>query len=174
MNENKITSTIVKGAVLGLVLVAISLVLQMTMTMEESKKFGWLQFVVLMAGIIWACIQYAQQMNGEVTFGGVFTHGFKVTALVTLILAVFTYISIKFIFPDMAEKGIELAREQMQKDQSRKMTEEQIDQAIDITRKYFAVFVVGAGILFNIIIGAVASLVGAAVAKKNQNVNPLG
>jgi len=173
MNEKNITTSIVKGAIIGALLIAFSLIIQTTMDMNAAQKFSWVQFVILMVGVIWSCVHYAKQMEGMVTFGSVFAFGFKVTALVTLIVAVFTYISIKFIFPDMIDKSIAMARQKMATDKNNKMTAEQVEDAMGITRKYFAVLVVGGSILVNLILGLIASLVGAVVAKKNPNANPL-
>ena len=54
-----------------------------------------------------------------------------------------------------------------------KMTEEQINMALDMTRKYFNVFMV-AGIVFGtLFIGAIFSLIGAAVAKKKKGGSPI-
>ena len=174
MNNTKITTSVVKGAIIGFLLVACSLAIQTTMDMKSGQKYSWVQFLILIAGIIWSCVHYARQLDGAATFGNVFAYGFKVTALVTLIVAVFTYIMVKFIFPDMAEKAIVVAREEMEKDKSNKMTEERIEQTLAITRKYFAVFVIGGSILINLILGCIASLIGAVVAKKNPNANPIG
>lgn len=166
-SDTNVTSPAVKGGLIGLLLIVFSLVIQIMLDMKVAQKFGWIQFAILFCGVIWSCIYYAKQKEGAVTYGNVFAHGFKVTALITLISAAFAYISIKFIFPDMQEKAIAMAREQMENDTNQKLTEDQIEMAIDITRKYFAVFVVGGSILFNLIVGVIASLIGAGAAKKN-------
>jgi hypothetical protein len=49
------------------------------------------------------------------------------------------------------------------------MSSEQIDQAISITRKFFMVFIIGGAIVFYLILGAIASLIGAGVTKKEPN-----
>jgi len=165
----KVTSSVVKGALIGVLMVAFSLTVQFTMSMQETQKIGWISYAILFIGVIVSCIHYANQMQGAVTFGNVFVYGFKVTALVTLIVSVFTYISIKFIFPDMVDKAIEVAREQMQKQPDNKMTDANVEQALGMTRKYFAVFVVGASLFINMFIGTLAALVGAVVAKKDPN-----
>jgi len=53
-----------------------------------------------------------------------------------------------------------------------KMSSEQIDQAIDMTRRFFLPFTIGYILFGTLIIGAIASLLGAAVAKKKP-INPL-
>jgi hypothetical protein len=49
------------------------------------------------------------------------------------------------------------------------MTEEQITQALEWTRKFFMVFLVGGTLIGYLIFGSLASLVGAAITKKEPN-----
>lgn len=109
-------------------------------------------------------------MNNQVTFGNVFAHGFKMSAVIAVILIIWSVLSILVIFPEIKEKAIETARQQME--DGGKMSESQIDQALEITRKFFMVFVIGGALLGTLIIGAIASLIGAGIAKKKP-VNPL-
>jgi hypothetical protein len=53
-----------------------------------------------------------------------------------------------------------------------KLNDSQIEQSLDITRKYFLLFVVIFTLFGTLVVGAIASLIGAAVAKKKP-VNPL-
>jgi len=52
--------------------------------------------------------------------------------------------------------------------EERGMTQDQIDTAMKMVKKYFMLFLVLGVILGTIIFGCIASLIGAAVAKKNK------
>jgi hypothetical protein len=121
--------------------------------------------IIFCGAIIWACINYANQMNNAVTFGNVFAHGFKTTAVVTCILIVYTLISIYLLFPNMKEIALEKARQQMEKNPD--VSEEMADQAIAMTSRLFVPFAIGGALIGNLISGALASVLGAAFAKKN-------
>ena len=56
----------------------------------------------------------------------------------------------------MMEMGINEARKQMQSQNN--LSEEQIDQALEITRKFFVPIVIGSILLMFALIGAIASL----------------
>lgn len=162
--ETKVITPVVKGIIISLILIVFGLVLYFT-NQFQNKALGSVQYIFLIGGIIWACIQYANQMNGNVTFGNVFAHGFKTTAVITALIAVYTFISFKFIFPDIQDKIVEEARKNMES--QNKMTDEQMTQAIDMTRKFLIPFAIGGIIIVFAIVGAISSLIGAAVAKKN-------
>ncbi len=162
-NEAKATTSVTKGVIISLILIVFSLAIQF-MNLTQNKAVGSLQFVILLAGIIWSCTSYAKQMNANVTFGNVFSHGFKVAAAITAIMVVYTIISLLFINPEMKEIALQQTRTQME---GKNMSDDQIDTALSITTKYFIPLAVGATLLSFLVTGLIAALIGAAVAKKN-------
>jgi len=169
MEEKKIMTHITKGLLVALILIVLGIVGHIA-GIELQTWFRWLPVIILCAAIIWGCIYYSNQMNGQVTFGNLFAHGFKMSAVITVIVIVWTVLAITLIFPEMKEKALDMARQQME--DKGKLTDSQIEQAIDITRRFFVVFAIGQILLGTLIVGAIASLIGAAVAKKKP-VNPL-
>jgi hypothetical protein len=162
--EKKVTSHFTKGLVIGLIMVAIGLVFQVLDIYER-----WVQWVTLclyLIAIIWACVSYAKDMEGNITFGKVFGHGFKTAAIVALI-AIAAFAITYLIMPEIKDKALEKAREQMA--QNPQMTEEMVDQAIAMTGKFFFLFGVVGALFGYAFIGLIGSLIGAGVAKKNPN-----
>ena len=53
-----------------------------------------------------------------------------------------------------------------------KLSESEIDKAMEMTRKFFNVFMIGGILLTYAIVGAISSLIGAAITKKRPY-NPL-
>jgi hypothetical protein len=70
-----------------------------------------------------------------------------------------------YLFPDVKEKGMEAARKSMQ--ERGNLSPEQINQSMEFTKKFFMVFIIAGTLIGYLIFGAIASLVGAAVTKKN-------
>ncbi|HEY2720964.1 MAG TPA: DUF4199 domain-containing protein [Chitinophagaceae bacterium] len=169
MEEQKVMTHITKGLLVALVLIIIGLVGRFT-GVETAGWFRWLPLMILLIAVIWACTSYASQMNNYVTFGNVFSHGFRMTAVATIILVLWGVLAITVIFPDSKERALEIARKQME--DGGKLSESQIEQALDFTRRSFFVLVVGVTLFGTLIAGLIASLIGAAVAKKKP-VNPL-
>jgi NADH:ubiquinone oxidoreductase subunit 6 (subunit J) len=162
--EQKISTPVQKGLIISLILIVFGLALYFT-NQYMNKGLSYLQYLILIIGIIWSCNVYAKQMNGNVTFGNVFAHGFKTTAFVAALMAVYTFVAVKFLFPEMVDKIMDATREEMQKNDQ--LNEEQISQSLEMIRKFFLPFAIGGIIFFFALVGAISSLIGAAIAKKN-------
>jgi cation transport ATPase len=168
--ETKPTSPAIHGVIIALILIVFGLIVHFG-GLNTVQGINAIQYVLFAGGIIWACITYAKQREANVTFGNTFAHGFKVTAAVTGITAVYTYLAFKFIMPELMDIALDQARASMV--EQNKMSEADISKALDMSRKYFVPFAIGGVIVAFLIFGCICSLIGAAVAKKNPNYNPL-
>lgn len=162
--EQKVTSHVVKGLILSLILIVYGLALYFTNS-YMNRGLGSIQYLIIIGGIIWGCIDYAKQKNGDVTFGNIFGYGFKIAAVITVILVVYSLISMNYLFPEMKDKMLEASRQGMEQDN--KLSEAQIDTTMEMTKKYFTPFMIGGMIFVFLLMGVIGGLIGAAVAKKN-------
>ncbi|HEX4849457.1 MAG TPA: DUF4199 domain-containing protein [Puia sp.] len=162
--EKKVTSHIVKGLIISLILFVLDLVAGFA-GFKYAEWYKWIPGLIMFALFIWACVSYASQMENKVTFGSVFGHGFKTSAVTACVSVIFTILSVLVIFPETREIALDQARKQMEA--KGQLTEDQIDNAINITKKMFMPFAIIGVIVFTLLAGAVASLIGAAVVKKN-------
>ena len=164
--ENTVTSHIVKGAILSAISIVFSVIVYV-FNLYEITWLSWINYALFLGGLIYGAILYANQNNNNVTYGNVFAHGFKTTAVVIVITVLFTVLSTKVLFPDMVDKIVDMTRKQMEKNPQ--MTDEMIEQAVTMTKKFFLPFAIGGAIIGTGILGAIGSVIGAAVAKKNPN-----
>ncbi len=163
--EQTVTTTTTKGLVLGLLLVVLGIVIYFS-GIDVNGPVKWISLVVFILGIVWSVYSYGKELNYNSTFGNYFAHGFKVTALVTVIMIIYIILLV-LLFPEFKEKGIEQGRKAMQ--EQNKLTKEQIDSYMTGMSKFFMVIVVATTLFMYIIMGALASLVGAAITKKEPN-----
>ena len=161
--DKQITSHILKGAILGGISILFSIIIYV-FNLYTTQWLSFLSYAIFIGGIIYGNILFANQNNNDVTFGNIFAHGFKTTAVVIVITVLYTVLSL-FIFPDMVDKIIEISRTAMAKNPQ--MTDEMIEQGIAMTKKLFLPFAIAGAIFFTGFFGAIGSLIGAAVAKKN-------
>ena len=68
------------------------------------------------------------------------------------------------IFPENKAQALDMMRQEME---NKNTPESQIDTFMNMMEKSFLVFVIGGTIFFYLFIGLIASLIGAAIAKKN-------
>jgi hypothetical protein len=106
---------------------------------------------------------FSKANDGYVTFGKVFGSCFRAVMIIALVMVVWNIICI-YGFPEMKQKGLEAAREGMAKNP--KVTDEQIDKFMQITNKWYNTMVIAGTVFGTLIMGAIFSLIGAAVAKK--------
>ncbi len=166
--EQTVTSTTTKGLVIGLILILLALVMYFG-NIDVNGPVKWLGYIIYFLGIIWSVYSYGKQINYNSTFGNYFAHGFKVSALVTAIMIIYIIIFIT-LFPDFKEKAIDEARKGMQANKD--LSQEQISQFVEGTRKFFMVILIGGTLLIYIISGALSALVGAAITKKEPGQIP--
>ena len=162
--ENKPTPAWLIALITSLILIILSILIYVTDQLT-NKYFSYLYNGLILIVIIWACIHYAKQMNGDVTYGNVFAHGFKVTAGIAAIMAVYSFLSIKFIHPELIEKTIDAVRTEMEKNP--KLSNDDIDRFTNISRKFFIPGAIGGTLFNNGFVGLIGSLIGAAIARKN-------
>lgn len=167
MEPKKPISHFIAASVIAAVLIIYTLILQLT-DLWKNSALAWVSYLLIIAGLIIFINQYGNALNNQVTFGNLFSYGFKATALLALIMIAFTII-LFLVFPDMKEKMVDVARQKMEE---RNTPDEQIEKGIEMWQKMFWVFTIGGIILVYAIVGAIGSLLGAAITKKKP-VNPL-
>ncbi len=168
MEETKIVTPQIKGIMIALVMIILSIAGYYS-GLGFTNWYNWVVNAVMVISLIIACIHFANQKEGFVTFGKVFMHGFVTTIVIIVIMLVYTVIAFKVLFPDMQEKIFEMQAEQLEKQD---LDSDKMEQAMSMMKKFFWPFMILAIIFGNMIFGCIASLLGAAFAKKNK-VNPL-
>ncbi len=162
--EKQITSHFVKGAILGAISILFSIIIYV-FNLYTVKELNWVSYAIIIGGIIYGNILYANQNGNNVSFGNIFAHGFKTTAVLIVITVAYTLLALKVLFPDMIDKIIDMSRIEMEKNPQ--LTDEMIEQGISMTKKFFVPFAIGGVLIGTGFMGAIASLIGAGVAKKN-------
>jgi len=155
------------GLIVSIILIVVSLAIHFTSIAYES----WVQYILALihiVGIILMCVAYSNQQQGMVTFGKVFGKAFQMIALITVIMIAWGILS-NYIFPEIREHAMEIARAEMER---KDMDEEMIDNALNITQKFYALFMVAGTIFAFVFWGLLGALVGSLAAKKNKNPQP--
>lgn len=160
--EKKITSPVNAGIIISLILIVLTLVLYFTnlYTQQWSQYIG---FVIFLGGIIWAVRNHGKELDYTATFGNLFGFGFKTAAVITCIMILYTILS-GYIFPDIKEKIIANATEQALAKPG--VNEEQVRKGMEMFANNYNLFIIMGILFWYLAIGAISSLVGAALTKK--------
>lgn len=158
-----VTSVSTKGILISLILIILALA-GIFLDLNAASGFQWAGILIFFGGIIWSVISYGKQIEYNSTFGNYFVHGFKVTALVTVIMIIFLVVLI-LVYPDFKETAMAQSAEQMRKNPD--LTPQQIEQSLQMADKMFMVITIGFTLISYLIIGVIASLIGGAVTKRN-------
>ncbi len=162
MEQRKPISHLTAGLLIASLIVIYAIITQF-MGLTNRTGIGIIQYVLIIGGLIFFIMQHGKAHDYRLPFGNLFSYGFKATAVFTIIFVAFLVIFF-LLFPELKEQSFEEARKQMEKNPA--FSEDQIDQALNFTRRFFWVGVVGGSMFFMILVGAVGSLLGAALTKK--------
>jgi len=161
--EKKITSPITVGIVVSLILIILSIVIYFAGLYTQN----WAQYVgfaILFVGILWGVLNHGKEKNHQVTFGNLFGFGFKVAAVITCLIILYSVLS-GYIFPDAKQKIMEIAKEKALANPN--ANQEQVEKGMEMFEKNYTLFIVIGVVFWYILIGIISSLIGAAIAKKN-------
>jgi ABC-type Mn2+/Zn2+ transport system permease subunit len=164
--QTKPSTPVVKGLIIALILIVIGFIGRL-IHVEREGWFSVVSYLLLAIGIIVSCVTYSNQLNHNVTFGNIFADGFKTTAVVTCITIVFTVI-LMMIMPEIKQQIFDAAREQAEKSGA---SDEIIQKQQQMMQSMFWVFMIGGILVVYLIVGAISSVLGAAIAKKNPQAN---
>ena len=167
MEPKKPITHLMAGLVIGAIMIVFSLAIQF-LGLDKISGVPLLGYIILIAGLILFINMYGKAMNNQVTFGNLFGYGFKATGIIIIVMILFTVVFF-MLFPDIKEKIFELTRQRMEE---KNTPEEQIEKGLALWRKMFWVFTIGGMLLVYAIVGAIGSLIGAAITKKKP-INPI-
>ncbi len=153
------------GLLTALAMIIVGVIMHITNVAYTTKWASWVSYIPFLIGIILNANAFSKANGANITFGQAFSSGFKACAIIALLLIVWSLLSVYVVFPDMKERSIQMAIDQMNEQPG--MTDEQIDAAVSMTKKFYLPFLIGGAVFGTMFFGAIFSLIGAAIAKKN-------
>lgn len=169
METRKPITHVVAGLLIAGIVIVLSMVMMLLAKSTAGKPgSGWITYAIIIGALIFFIMQYGKANNFQPSFGELFSYGFKATAMYTVVFIGFLVL-FSFLFPDFKTNAIETARTQMETQKG--VTEEQMEKGMQVMEKYFWPIAIGGTTLMFVIIGAIGSLIGAGVTKK-QPQNP--
>lgn len=176
-NNDQITSLVSKPSVLnnalkyGFYTSAAYVVVSLMLYILDLTAVTWLNYVIyliMIIGMVLAMLNYRNKLNGGyIQFGDAFLTGLYVSIITALVMTLYGWIYMTYINPDAAEQALRLAEERLLQ---KGFPDEVIEKQMSIARKMMntpLAYIIS--IIWSIVIGAIVSLIAAAIVKKNDD-----
>ena len=159
-------SSLMAGVLISVVLIIFKLALFLLDVDEESYiQFGY--YIVFALGLAWAIYSVRNsKLDGFATYGKAFMIGLYASVIIAVVMAVYTYVYIKYIDPSFVDNLLANAEDKMI-EANPDMSEEDLNKALDMTKIFMQPEVMAVMSIFgSIITGAIFSLIIAIFAKR--------
>lgn len=150
------------GAITGLIMVIVGVAFYLT-GLAFKPGMQYIGYIPFLTGIVLNANAFSKANDGYVTFGNVFGSCFKASMIVALLMVAWSAISL-VVFPEMKEKAMEMAQQKMME---QKMSDDQLEKGMAFMKKGYGTLIIASSVFGSLFVGAIFSLIGAAVAKKN-------
>lgn len=162
-NEKTESKLYLNYAVITGVIMIVIFVLYYILNLITNPKMGFIPLLIFVGLIIYTQITYAKSLDGNITYGNLFAAGFKTVCAATGIYLVFMILFL-WLVPDYKTQMLDFQRQTLI---TKGMAADQVDTSMAFIKKTFNVFAIGGALLIDLIVGVIAALIGAAIAKKN-------
>lgn len=165
-NTSLFVNALIWGVIIGLVSVVYSVILYM-LDQALNTMLGYLGFIIIIAGLAVAMKSYRDNvLDGILPFGKAFGFGVLIVLVSAVITGIYGYLLYTVIDPDLMGKVMDAQTEKMLE---RGLSEDQVEQALEVSRRFMKpAFMFISGLVTNLLIGVVLSLIMAAIFKKEE------
>jgi ABC-type spermidine/putrescine transport system permease subunit II len=133
---------------------------------DSKSPVNYLSSIPFIIFLLLAQKEFKDANGGFISFNQAFSTGFRFSVFAGLIMAVFIFIYLKVLSPEVLEKAMETQRDQMHE---KGMSDGDIEKAISMGKNLGPVFGAFGVAIFDALFGLVVSLIGAAVFKKERS-----
>lgn len=166
-NPSILVNALTWGVIIGLISIVYSVILYM-LNQTFNKALGYAGIIIMIVGLAVAMKSYRDNvLDGVLPFGKAFGFGMLIVVFSALLGSIYIYLLYTVIDSGLQEKMLEYAADQML--ESGRVTEAQLDQALEISKKFMSpIYLMVSGFIFSCLGGAVLSLIMAAIFKKEE------
>ncbi|MVM39197.1 DUF4199 family protein [Spirosoma sp. HMF3257] len=157
------------GLITGITLVVYSIILY-TLDQATNRSLSLVIYAILIVGLVLGMRDYRTANDGYMSYGEGMSLGTLLSAIAGFLSSLFTVFYTQIIDPGFQQHLAEQVREQMEEQGN--LSDEQIDQAIEMMQKFQSPGIAFAiGIFMTVLIGVIFSLIIAAFIRRNKT-NP--
>jgi uncharacterized membrane protein len=154
-----------KWAVISLIASVIFTYAWQLLNINPTSKVTYLGFIPFIAFLFLTQKEYRDQLGGFATFGQEFVAGLLFAVFAGILGAIFIYVYYTWLSPQVYQLILDSQRSAME---AKNLSSDQVDRAMEIMNKYGTIITFVSALIMTPIIGAIISLIGAAIFKKER------
>jgi len=136
------------------------------LNIDPNSPLKYLTYIPFIAFLFITQKEFKDEIGGFITFGEGFSAGFRYALFTGLVIAVFVYLYCAVLSPAVFDKALEASRAKME---AQNMPSDRIEKGMEIGKKWGPLMgAFGTAVVYPII-GAIISLIGAAIFKKERS-----
>ncbi len=160
-------SVAIKWALFNVLLSIVLIYVYHSMAVAELSKIRYLSFIPFIIFLLLAQKEFRDKLGGFMTYGQGFVAGLLFAVFAGILGAIFWYIFYRILTPSAYDQMLIETRSQLD---LKKTPSDQADAVIDFYRKYGGIVFPFFAVLGSTFFGAIFSLIGAAIFKKERSV----
>ena len=166
MEKQSSSKVAIKWALIYLITSVVITYLFQFLNIDQNSSAKYLSYIPFIAFLLLVQKEYKEQLGGFLTFGEGFISGLLYSVFSAIMLAVFIYIYLGILSPQVLEQAMASQSDQLKE---KGLSQDQIDNAMTITKKYGAIIGAVFTLLIMPIFGIIIALIGAAIFKKERS-----
>lgn len=153
------SSSIMAGVVISIILVIFKLVLFL-LDVDEQSYLQFIYYIIFALGLVWAMYSVRNnRLDGFATYGKAFTIGLYASIAVAVVMALYTYIYMKYIDPAFVNNMLSQAEDKMI-EANPNMSEDELNRALEMTKMFMQPGIMSIFSIFgSLITGSILSLI---------------
>lgn len=165
--ESVLNNALKYGLYTGCAYVLVSLMFY-ALDMDKITWLNYLTYIIMIAGIVLATINYRDKLNGGlITYGKGVSTGVIIGVVVGIVMAIYLWIFFTYINPNGISEILEMTEQKMAE---QGLSDEMIDKQMTMSGKFIKMPLMNIfGMIGYIFSGLIISLITSAILKKNDD-----
>ena len=135
--------------------------------LSVNSPVKYVTYVFLIVFLLLAQKEHKDKLGGYIKFGDAFVTGLLYGIFAGVLTAIFVYLYLAILSPEVFAQAMEQQRQALV--ESGKLSSDQIDNAMDIAKKYGVIMGAVFTVFIYAILGVIVGLIGAAIFKKERS-----
>ncbi|HTD41857.1 MAG TPA: DUF4199 domain-containing protein [Mucilaginibacter sp.] len=135
--------------------------------LDINSPVKYLSYIVLVVLLFLAQKEHRDKLGGYIKFGDAFVTALLYGLFAGILTGIFVYIYLTFLSPEIFTQTLDKQREALAAKGN--LSSDQIDQGMDIAKKYGVIIGAFGALVFYTILGVIFGLIGAAILKKERS-----